>query len=252
MSVEGDRKPSLIYGPGSLRKCILLPLGIGIMTFGWGSLPALLDHGHRADDMTHGMAMPTAISLTLFLMFLFLGMRRVRLCGDDGKSPWVYFWGTLVSLFVLGMAAILFFCSGSYRLAVDLSAHGIPAQAHLVRQFTEGCSKNGCVTGLEYSFVPKGRAEPVLGFVSVGDVRQNHDVYDYAMSTGTVPILYDQTNPSRSMVYWRDQIQRQASGIVFVEEAGVFVAILMFGLALLAAMLLPVARGVAAAQKAMS
>lgn len=59
--------------------------------------------------------------------------------------------------------------------AATLVARGIPIQAHLVRQFATECSKTGCTTGLEYSFVPVGRHHAVSGNTRVGSSSRNPD-----------------------------------------------------------------------------
>lgn len=187
--------------------------------------------------------------MTAFMLVMCLGVRRIGLCKAEGGSPWPYFWGMLGAFFFLGLLAILFFVGRNYQLAADLRARGVPIQARLVRQFTEGCSKHGCTTGLEYSFVPKGQIEAVRGSANEGDTSRHPNAeFNYATSTGTLPIIYDPVNPGRSLVNWNNRIRRPDPSHSAFKMIEIFTGFLLFAIALLGLLLSPIARAVSASR----
>ncbi|WP_375395366.1 hypothetical protein [uncultured Sphingomonas sp.] len=163
-----------------------------MITFIVSAVPAFFDQGHTLDDIRHGYAVQTGVALSGFLMMLVFGVMGMQRRADADRSPWLVYWGVLTALFTAGMTAILLPALSAYKLAVDLDARGLPAQAHVVRRFTEGCGKSGCITKLEYAFPAGKESRTYRGFSSEGNAnRDPSEEYRYAVSTGTIPILYD-------------------------------------------------------------
>ena len=224
-------------------------LGIGALTSIVGAIPALFDRGHTLDDITHSLVVQMGVGASSFLMILVFGLAGIQRRADAGRSPWPAYWGMLTLLFAAGMSAIILPAWSAHRLALDLDARGVPAQAHVVRQFSEGCGKNGCVTKLEYSFSAGKEGRTFRGFASEGNAsRYPTSEYEYAVSTKTIPILYDPENPDRSAVYWSDHVHRQAGGGLVSTTVEVLTALLVFMVALLAGMFYPAARAASAAR----
>lgn len=221
---------------GSPKKAIAASLVTGLLVLCYGGFFALADDGHAADDFIHGGTIPSAIGLTLFMLVVTLGFAEMQRRAADGRSPWLAYWGMLAGWILLGVATMFFLFEKDHKLAADLAARGIATQAHVVRQFTTGCSKHGCTTELEYNFVPKGQAAPVVGYAGEGNPsRHPNSEYRYAIATGTLPIMYDPTDASRSMVNWHNSVFGLASsrfistGLVMMMIALLF-ATAMFGL----------------------
>jgi len=216
-SVSGER--------GSLQQAIVLPLGLGVAMLLFCAIPTLLTKGDVVRDVFLGT--PIIISSALMsLGFVFtLTMRgiRQRIIRNDSPKPFFFlmFCGYIATVIVI----IIGFTYSDHRLAVNLSAHGVPAQARLVRSFTNSCGKTGCTIGIEYEFFPRGSRFATRGISNEGKANGNSNgEYNYIVTTGTVPILYDPTDPSRSMVYWHDNIRRQASwGFMIFDVALLFI-----------------------------
>lgn len=112
-----------------------------------------------------------------------------------------------------GMAIAGFFIGRDYLRASQLMRNGIPVQAKLVRAFDRECGRAGCNIAVEYRFVPVDRSRPIEGVVRLpyGTRSRSNVEYHYVASTDTVPIMYDRTDPQRSIFFWGNQVVRRAS-----------------------------------------
>ena len=222
-------------------------LGVGALTSIVGAIPALFDRGHTVEDIEHSLVVQTGVAASAFLIILVFGLAGMQRRADAGRSPWLVYWAMWAVLFTAGMMAIVLPSLSEHRLAVDLNARGVSVQAHVVRHFSAGCGKNGCVTTVDYSFLAGKGGGSFHGFSNEGNVsRHPNDEYQYALSTGTLPVLYDPENPNRSHVYWGDYIHRQAMGAIVSTPAKVFAIMLLFMIVLLAGMFYPFARATSA------
>jgi len=203
-SITGER--------GSRQQAIILPLGLGLAIFLFSSMPFLFAKDHALHDIFLGEPIIIAsIATTLGMLFCFT-IRGVRSRLVGGRSPKMFFFLMFGGYYLIGFFLFVGYSLDNHHLAVDLDAHGMMAQARLVRTFIEACGKNGCSTGIEYEFTPRGGNHLTRGTANEGNPnRYPNPEYNYAVSTGTVPILYDPENPSQSMVYWNGNIHRQAS-----------------------------------------
>jgi hypothetical protein len=238
MVAIGEQRPGLLGANGSLKKAILLPAGVALTSLVWGAFPAMLDWRHFSEDFKHSSTIPIALILTVFLLTLTVGGREINLRTKDGRSPWLFYWGLLGSLFLMGMLTILFFVGRAERIDANLRAHGVSTQARIVREFIGDCSKHGCSTELEYSFTPRGASKPASGFADEGDVRHHHrDEYEYAISRNTLPIVYDPTDPSVSKSNWNNRILNPSSSnwaqtLIELLAGLLFIVVAIIGVAL--------------------
>ena len=220
------------------RRAVIKILGIGLLTSIVGAIPAISDRGHTLDDITHSLVLQLGLGVSFFLIILVFGMVSIQRSAEAGRSPWLPYWMMLAILFTAGMLAIMLPSISAHRLAVDLDARGIPAQARVVRHFTEACGKSGCLTKLEYAFHAGPTGQTFRGFVSEGNVsRGSNSEYEYAISTGTIPILYDKDRPDRSEVNWMNEVHQQSTEGIFSTTAKVLTTILIVFVSLLASLL---------------
>jgi hypothetical protein len=97
-----------------------------------------------------------------------------------------------------------------------LKAHGVRAQATVVRIYSGACGRSVCRRRLEYAYkAPDGRT--LYGFSDIGDEGDNDADYVYARTHSTVPIAIDSANPSISDLNIGDSVFRNdTSGFMLI------------------------------------
>lgn len=217
-----------VFGPRkSFQRAIWLVLAIGMLVFCGLAVPSLFDRGHVIDDIVHGGALQIALVCSLPLLLAILGI------GFTGRHPtsrlnsriMVYPYSLMVVLSI--MLPFIVPIMHDRMTAYALVARGVPMQARFVREFAAECGKSGfCTVNIEYSFTPYHQTHSVAGYARVGRSTRNPDLeLNYAISTRTVPILYDPGDPTRSMLFWGNQIARQASWGYAFGLIGIFLGI---------------------------
>lgn len=216
-----------VFGPRhSLRRAIWIILAIGVFSFGITALPSVFDRGHLVADIVHGGAFQVALVCSVPMLLAIVGIGFTirhptsRLNSRIGAYPYS---------FIVMMSMMLPFIVPQIETHMEASAlivRGVPVQARLVREFDTECGKTGCTVDLEYRFMPPGGLHPVSGYARVGSSRRDPDTaYTYAIDTNSVPILYDPADPTRSMLYWKDRIARQATWGYTLGLIGIFLGI---------------------------
>ena len=116
--------------------------------------------------------------------------------------------GVIVLAATLGLPAL----NGS-----RLKAHGVRAQATVVRIYSGACGRSVCRRRLEYAYkTSDGRT--LYGFSNIGDEGDTNDAdYVYARTHSTVPIAIDAANPSISDLNIGDSVFRNdTSGFMLI------------------------------------
>ncbi|WP_147453134.1 DUF3592 domain-containing protein [Sphingomonas sp. PP-CE-3A-406] len=217
-----------LFGPKkSLRRAILIVLAIGMLVFCVIALPSVFDRGHVIDDIVHGGAFQIALICCVPMLLAIIGI------GFTARNPE----SRLNSRLIVYPYSLLVVLSITFPFIVPqihdrvtasaLVARGVPVQARFVREFATECGRSGfCTVNIEYSFIPHGRNNLVNGYTRVGSSARDPDPeYNYIINTRTVPILYDPGDPTRSMLFWNDQIARQATWGYTLGMIGIFFGI---------------------------
>lgn len=207
--------PERIVGKkGSVRQALLLPLVGGVMAFGQGALPIMLSKDWHWSDLVQGppLLVPAAIMLLLLVITIGLRLKAIRARTHDPARTVDHGCLAIIgAIIVMAEAWLIVPVMLDQRLAADLMAHGVAADAQLVRRFTAGCGKAACTDKIIYRFTPRGQSKPIEGRLSLSTSRHDHEEYDYVTATNNVPILYDPRDPHRAMFFWRNQIANRAS-----------------------------------------
>lgn len=185
-------------------------------------------------DIVHGAAFQIALMCCVPLALAMIGI------GWTARNPT----SRLNSRFVVYPYSLLVVQSMMFPFTIPqihdemtasaLVARGVPMRANLVRAFSTECGKYGCTVDFEYSFIPIGGFHTVSGYTRVvSSGRNSHPEYDYIIGTRTIPILYDPRDPTRSMLYWQDQIARKATWGYTFGLIGIFMGISAFAWAFL-------------------
>lgn len=248
MAVDATESAPKVWQP---RKAIVRVLGIGALACAVGVIPALFDAGHTLDDITHSLAVQAGLAITFLFLVIVLGSVGLRGRADAGRSPWPVYWGILGTLFAVGMSAIMLPSMSAHQLAVDLDARGVAAQARVVRQFIKGCGRSGCLTELEYAYSVQQYGRTFRNFAGEGQISERPSgEYEYILSQGKIPILYDPKYPGRSEANWNGEIHRRAT--VGISGVVAFLIVLLLAcMALVAGLLYPTAEAASRAKSGM-
>ncbi|MDY0959881.1 hypothetical protein SOM26_14395 [Sphingomonas sp. CFBP8993] len=204
----------LLGKKGSFQQALMLPLVGGIMAFGQGALPILFAKNRHWSDLIQGTALLFPAGIMVLLLVLSMGLKLTAMYARTHDPARTFNYGCLAiigAIVVIAEAWIIIPTILDQKLAADLVAHGVAANAQLVRSFTAGCGKAACTQKVVYRFTPRGQSQSVEGRLSLSTSHRDHEQYDYVTATNVVPILYDARDPSRAMFFWRDEIANRAS-----------------------------------------
>lgn len=176
--------------PGSVGRPFGAALLIGGGMFAYSAWPMLLHREHVLDVLVHGSAWVDGVSVALIVLAFGLAARPA-FRQPDAVWPRV---APLVAALLTALAVTAPWPIADQRLAADLVAHGVPAQARILRRFDGSCGKVGCSEEIAYSFAVPGNAEPVTGYAKITWHKFAPTLYPY----GKLIVSYDPADPSRS------------------------------------------------------
>ncbi len=227
---EIDR--GLLGERGSYRRIILTSLGLGSAALCTSVVRALFQRKNVGSDLLNGGAIPISIGIAIiFLLIGLLGRSSFRQDSDQNptRDP---SWRILGVLIAVPIAFGGFYIGRDYLRAADLLKNGVPAPAQFVRILGKDCRKSTCSVKIEYIFTPQGRSQPIDGIIEIpySDHNGASEQYNYVITTRTVPIMYDRNDPSRAMLFWKDEIQRRGSATMALKYFTMWSAIIFAGL----------------------
>jgi hypothetical protein len=116
--------------------------------------------------------------------------------------------GAIYGLLIVG---VVVWQVADYGKTSRLKAHGVRANAAVVRIYTDQCGRHGCNLNVEYAYsTNSGQTFHGYGYLTSDDNLDDED-YKFAKTHSTVPIVFDVSAPKLSALNFRDRVFTQDS-----------------------------------------
>jgi hypothetical protein len=172
--------------------------------------------------------------------------RRTTTPSDDPKATTALLVRTmapfLAVVFMAMFGWLVFWQASEYNKTVVLQRQGVATNAHVLRYYSDDCTRSGCALDVEYEFQAgpntkfSGQSFRGHDFLAGDDYKDDED-YKQSVATHSVPIVYDSAKPSTSTlnfgnwVFKRDPLRMMLFTISMVGGMGLL-GILTMGLIL--------------------